>query len=203
MHVFIYSFIQFLNELLQLLLFTIIYSFLCYFLFCYQFSTGVGPNMLLARLATKKAKPDGLFVLGLDRDRVNNSNSNGNSNNINIEDMISSNSSKSNNNNGKYCNSNGNSKDLFANIMFPNNSSESPSKSICQTQEIQGFLQSLPLSQIPGVGFRLEKKLAEKKLYNCSDLWSVRKDFLKARSLLDYMAMVLNLFFLYQISSRF
>ena len=151
--------------------------------------------MLLARLATKKAKPDGLFVLGLDRDRVNNSNSNGNSNNINIEDMISSNSSKSNNNNGKYCNSNGNSKDLFANIMFPNNSSESPSKSICQTEEIQEFLQSLPLSQIPGVGFRLEKKLAEKKLYNCSDLWSVRKDFLKVRSLLDYMAMVLNLFF--------
>ena len=121
--------------------------------------------MLLARLATKKAKPDGLFVLGLDRDRVNNSNSNGNN------------------------------KDLFANIMFPNNSSESPSKSICQTEEIQGFLQSLPLSQIPGVGFRLEKKLAEKKLYNCSDLWSVRKDFLKVRSLLDYMAMVLNLFF--------
>ena len=133
--------------------------------------------MLLARLATKKAKPDGLFVLGLDRDRdrgrVDNSNSNGNS------------------------------KDLFANIMFPNNSSESPSKSICQTEEIQEFLQNLPLSQIPGVGFRLEKKLAEKKLYICSDLWSVRKDFLKLRSLLDYMAMVLNLFFLYQISSRF
>ena len=169
------------------------FAFFLLFLLFYS-STGVGPNMLLARLATKKAKPDGLFVLGLDRDKDRDKEKDKGrerENNDKINDMTSS---KNNDKNSKNNNiNNSDTADLFANIISPNNSSENLKKSICQTEEIQKFLENLPLSQIPGVGFRLERKLAEKKLLNCSDLWSVRKDFLKVRSIYSTMAMVKSL----------
>ena len=175
--------------------FLLCFAFFLLFLLFYS-STGVGPNMLLARLATKKAKPDGLFVLGLDRDRDSDrekekDKGRGRENNDKTNDMTSS---KNNDKNSKNNNiNNSDTADLFANIISPNNSSENLKNPICQTEEIQKFLENLPLSQIPGVGFRLERKLAEKKLLNCSDLWSVRKDFLKVRSIYSTMAMVKSL----------
>ena len=150
--------------------------------------------MLLARLATKKAKPDGLFVLGLDRDRDRDWENNNNINGMTSSKNNDKNNKNNNNFNCKINNINNNDTvDIFANITSPNNPSENLKNPICQTEEIQKFLENLPLSQIPGVGFRLERKLAEKKLFNCSDLWSVRKDFLKVRSIFSTMAMVKSL----------
>ena len=44
---------------------------------------------------------------------------------------------------------------------------------------MKSFLKNLPLSQLPGVGYKLEKKLEEKGLFVCSDVWGVRKESLK------------------------
>jgi nucleotidyltransferase/DNA polymerase involved in DNA repair len=96
-------------------------------------SAGVGPNMLLARLATKRAKPNGQFVMGL--------------------------LSKSN-------------------LIVQPSSSHSLQSSFL-SEEILEFFRPLLLSNLPGVGSKSLKKLREKGLHCCKDLWNVRLDLLK------------------------
>lgn len=98
--------------------------------------------MLLARLATKKAKPNGQHALGL----------------------------------------------LSAPVLpNPDSASSEEPNSHCQTAEteVKQFLEDLSLSQLPGVGYKLEKKLHEKRLQTCGDMLNVRKESLKVRTAYD------------------
>jgi IMS family HHH motif len=94
--------------------------------------------MLLARLATREAKPNGQHALGLLSGPVQ---------------PISDNAP---------------SHDPH---LHPNHQSADT--------EVKQFLEHLPLSQLPGVGYKLEKKLNEKNLLTCGDILSVRKETLK------------------------
>lgn len=117
-------------------------------------STGVGPNMLLARLATKEAKPNGQHALGLISGPVH---------------------------------------------PKPDNTVSEGSHLSHQSveTEVKMFLDQLALSQLPGVGYKLEKKLKEKNLLTCSDVLCVRKESLKVR--LSYLS--LTSFVFSQLSS--
>jgi hypothetical protein len=104
--------------------------------------------MLLARLATKKAKPNGQFVLGL-------------------EDYLSAKSSM-------------NSPCPSLSVSSLSTLATNPSSSATMvTQKIEEFLQSLPLSALPGVGYKLERKLKEQKLTCCKDVLNMRKESLQ------------------------
>ena len=103
-------------------------------------STGVGANMLLARLATREAKPNGQHALGLLSGPVQPISDNAPSHNPHPS-------------------------------LHPNHQSADT--------EVKQFLEHLPLSQLPGVGYKLEKKLNEKNLLTCGDILSVRKETLK------------------------
>jgi IMS family HHH motif len=93
--------------------------------------------MLLARLATKEAKPNGQHALGL----------------------------------------------LSGPVQPKSDSdpSEEPQPHHQAAEEVKQFLEQLPLSQLPGVGYKLEKKLNEKNLFTCGDILNVRKESLKVR----------------------
>ena len=129
--------------------------------------------MLLARLATKKAKPDGQYSLGLK----------GVFSTSECNTIISASSSSV-----QSC--------LSGSVHYtaapPHSALERSTQSQQQEQqqqvkgsffspeeEVKSFLKNLPLSQLPGVGYKLEKKLQEKGLLVCSDVWGVRKDSLK------------------------
>jgi IMS family HHH motif len=91
--------------------------------------------MLLARLATKEAKPNGQRALGL----------------------LSG----------------------PAHPKLDSDPSEEPHPQDQVAEEVKQFLAELPLSQLPGVGYKLEKKLKAKNLLTCGDILSVRKESLK------------------------
>ena len=105
-------------------------------------STGVGANMLLARLATREAKPNGQHALGLLSGPVQPTSDNAPSHDPHPHPSL-----------------------------HPNHQSADT--------EVKQFLEQLPLSQLPGVGYKLEKKLNEKNLLTCGDILSVRKETLK------------------------
>lgn len=105
--------------------------------------------MLLARLATKKAKPNGQFVLGLEDHISATSSNNAPSSSVPVSSSTSS---------------------LITNPLY---------SATIVTEKIEEFLQSLPLSALPGVGYKLERKLKEQKLTCCRDILNVRKESLQ------------------------
>jgi nucleotidyltransferase/DNA polymerase involved in DNA repair len=149
------------------------------------YSAGVGPNMLLARLATKKAKPNGHCALGL-------------------LSRSAASMSRLDANHGLKGDGEGESplQDSLPVSPFDTRSPHRPQQQHKEMEkeknkdkekqqlleatpadrEIREFLEPLPLGELPGVGYKLDKKLKEKNLLVCGDLWNVRKESLKVRT---------------------
>jgi IMS family HHH motif len=149
----------------------------------WPYSAGVGPNMLLARLATKKAKPNGQCALGLlSRSAAH------------MSRLDATNGFKGDDE-GEYP-----LHDSLPVSPFDTRSPHRPQQQHTERdkdkdkdkqqlleatpadREIKEFLEALPLGELPGVGYKLDKKLKEKNLLVCGDIWNVRKESLKVRT---------------------
>lgn len=147
------------------------------------YSAGVGPNMLLARLATKKAKPNGQCALGLlSRSAAHMS-------------RLDATIGVKGDDEGEYP-----LHDSLPVSPFDTRSPHRPQQQHTERdkdkdkdkqqlleatpadREIKEFLEPLPLGELPGVGYKLDKKLKEKNLLVCGDIWNVRKESLKVRT---------------------
>jgi IMS family HHH motif len=146
-------------------------------------SAGVGPNMLLARLATKKAKPNGHCALGLlSRSAAHMS-------------RLDATIGVKGDDEGEYPLHDSLPLSPF-DIRSPHRPQQQHTERDKDTdkdkqqlleatpadREIREFLESLPLGELPGVGYKLDKKLKEKNLLVCGDIWNVRKESLKVRT---------------------
>lgn len=132
-------------------------------------SAGVGSNMLLARLATKKAKPNGQFQLccpsaGIDVTSVRRKLSMCDDDPPEDED-------------------NYRSVDDAHNQSDKNQSktaTETSDKTECYSgDQVTTLLSTMPVADIPGVGYHLVAKLDEKQIKFCQDLWDIPKSRLE------------------------
>ena len=146
-------------------------------------SAGVGSNMLLARLATKKAKPDGQCALGLlsrsaatTRELDAASELNGESDSP-LQDSLPTSPFDMRSSHRPHQHQHHQVKEKEKEKDKQQLLNVSPAD-----REISAFLENLPLGDLPGVGYKLDKKLREKNLLVCGDLWNVRKESLKVRT---------------------
>lgn len=134
--------------------------------------------MLLARLATKKAKPDGQFALGL----LFPPNSLPLSLPLSMPHVLPASLSASFLNSPPLSLSPPISPTSHFPLPFNSPTKKNIPPSSDASEEIKAFLKDLSLSQLPGVGYKLERKLKEKSLVNCGDLWTARRESLKVNS---------------------
>lgn len=148
-------------------------------------SAGVGSNMLLARLATKKAKPDGQCALGLlsrsaatmrELDAANGLN---NESDSPVHDSLPTSPFDMRSPHRPHQQQQHQVKEKD---KEKDKQQQQPLKVSPADREVSAFLEHLPLGDLPGVGYKLDKKLREKNLLVCGDLWNVRKESLKVRT---------------------
>ena len=141
--------------------------------------------MLLARLATKKAKPNGQCALGLlsrsaatarELDAANGLNNDRDSplhNSLPTSPFDMRSSHRPHQQHQHQVKDKEKDKEKDKQQLL----NASPAD-----REISAFLENLPLGDLPGVGYKLDKKLREKNLLVCGDLWKVRKESLRVRT---------------------
>ena len=149
-------------------------------------SAGIGPNMLLARLATKKAKPNGQCALGLL------SRSAALTSGLDAANGVKGDSESPLHDSSPASPFNTRSAHLIQQQHQQKGKEEDKQQLLNVTpaeREISEFLEHMPLGDLPGVGYKLDKKLKEKNLRVCGDLWNVRKESLKVRTRTLYISL--------------
>lgn len=158
------------------------------------YSAGVGPNMLLARLATKKAKPNGQCALGLLSrsaahmsvlDGANGLKGDGEGDPPFQDSLPVSPFDTRSQHRPQQQHEKEKDREREKESERREKEKDKEKLQILEAtpadREIREFLEPLPLGELPGVGYKLDKKLKEKKLLVCGDLWNVRKESLKVR----------------------
>lgn len=135
-------------------------------------SAGIGSNMLLARLATKKAKPNGQYLLrcpssGLDIESVRRKLS------ISDENLEDDNDGAIDN----EAHSSHNISNKLDQVNRDSNSSNISDRS--SDEQLITLLSTLPVADIPGIGYHMVAKLDEKKIKYCRNIWSINKSRLE------------------------